>query len=50
VAKIKMKDEDINLQLETVAAQVEQQRKDFDEKFEVKRKKLPWAMIWHREC
>jgi DNA-directed RNA polymerase subunit beta len=38
--KIKMKDEDINLQLETVAAQVEQQRKDFDEKFEVKRKKI----------
>ena len=35
-----MKDEDINLQLETVAAQVEQQRKDFDEKFEVKRKKI----------
>jgi DNA-directed RNA polymerase subunit beta len=38
--KIKMKDEDINLQLETVAAQVEQQRKDFDDKFEVKRKKI----------
>jgi len=38
--KIKMKDEDINLQLETVAAQVEQQRKDFEEKFEVKRKKI----------
>jgi DNA-directed RNA polymerase subunit beta len=38
--KIKMKDEDINLQLETVVAQVEQQRKDFDEKFEVKRKKI----------
>ena len=38
--KIKMKDEEINLQLETVAAQVEQQRKDFDEKFEVKRKKI----------
>jgi DNA-directed RNA polymerase subunit beta len=35
-----MKDEDINLQLETVVAQVEQQRKDFDEKFEVKRKKI----------
>jgi len=35
-----MKDEDINLQLETVAAQVEQQRKDFDEKFEFKRKKI----------
>ncbi|MDP1614403.1 MAG: DNA-directed RNA polymerase subunit beta [Methylococcales bacterium] len=38
--KIKMKDEDINLQLETVVVQVEQQRKDFDEKFEVKRKKI----------
>lgn len=38
--KIRMKDEDINLQLETVAAQIEQQRKDFDEKFEVKRKKI----------
>jgi DNA-directed RNA polymerase subunit beta len=38
--KIRMKDEDINLQLETVATQLEQQRKDFDEKFEVKRKKI----------
>ncbi|MGZ8225090.1 MAG: DNA-directed RNA polymerase subunit beta [Methylovulum sp.] len=38
--KIKMKDEDINLQLEAVVLQVEQQRKDFDEKFEVKRKKI----------
>jgi DNA-directed RNA polymerase subunit beta len=38
--KIKMKDEEINLQLETVVAQIEQQRKDFDEKFEVKRKKI----------
>ena len=38
--KIKMKDEDINLQLETVVAQVEQQRTDFDEKFEIKRKKI----------
>jgi DNA-directed RNA polymerase subunit beta len=38
--KIKMKEEDINLQLETVIGQVEQQRKDFDEKFEVKRKKI----------
>jgi DNA-directed RNA polymerase subunit beta len=38
--KIKMKDEDINLQLETVVAQVEQQRKDFDEKFDIKRKKI----------
>ncbi len=38
--KIKMKDEDLNLQLETVATQVEQQRKDIDERFEVKRKKI----------
>ncbi len=38
--KIKMQDEEINLQLETVAAQIEQQRKDFDEKFEIKRKKI----------
>ncbi len=38
--KIKMKDEEINLQLEMVVAQIEQQRKDFDEKFEVKRKKI----------
>ena len=38
--KIKMKDEEINLQLETVIAQVDQQRKDFDEKFEIKRKKI----------
>ncbi|MDD5275228.1 MAG: DNA-directed RNA polymerase subunit beta [Methylovulum sp.] len=38
--KIKMKDEEINLQLETVVAQIEQQRKDFDEKFEVKHKKI----------
>jgi DNA-directed RNA polymerase subunit beta len=38
--KIKLKDEDINLQLEAVLEQVEQQRKDFDEKFEVKKKKI----------
>ena len=38
--KIKMKDEDINLQLETVTLQIEQQRKDFDEKYEIKRKKI----------
>ncbi len=38
--KIRMKDEDINVQLETVVEQVEQQRKAFDEKFEVKRKKI----------
>ncbi|MDP3877073.1 MAG: DNA-directed RNA polymerase subunit beta [Methylobacter sp.] len=38
--KISMKDEELNVQLETVVAQIEQQRKDFDEKFEVKRKKI----------
>jgi DNA-directed RNA polymerase subunit beta len=38
--KIKMQDEELNLQLETVATQIEQQRKDFDEKFEIKRKKI----------
>jgi len=38
--KIKMEDEEINFQLETVAAQIEQQRKEFDEKFEVKCKKI----------
>ncbi len=38
--KIRLKDEDINLQLEAVSEQVEQQRKDFDEKFEVKKKKI----------
>jgi DNA-directed RNA polymerase subunit beta len=38
--KIRMKDEDINLQLEAVAEQIEQQRKAFDEKFEIKRKKI----------
>ena len=38
--KIKMKDEDLNVQLELVVLQVEQQRKAFDEKFEIKRKKI----------
>ncbi|MDD5125956.1 DNA-directed RNA polymerase subunit beta [Methylovulum sp.] len=38
--KIKMPDEEINLQLEMVVIQIEQQRKDFDEKFEIKRKKI----------
>ncbi|MDD2723972.1 MAG: DNA-directed RNA polymerase subunit beta [Methylovulum sp.] len=38
--KIKMQDEEINLQLEMVVIQIEQQRKDFDEKFEIKRKKI----------
>ena len=38
--KIRMKEEDLNVQLETVTLQVEQQRKAFDEKFEIKRKKI----------
>lgn len=38
--KIKLKDEDINVQLETVSEQVEQQRIDFNELFEEKRKKI----------
>ena len=38
--KIRMKDEDLNIQLELVIQQVEQQRKAFDEKFEQKRKKI----------
>ena len=38
--KIRTSDEDINLKLETVAEQVEQQRKEFDERFEQKKKKI----------
>ena len=38
--KIRMQNEEINIQLEAVAEQIEQQRKDFDEKFEIKRKKI----------
>ena len=38
--KIKVQNEDINVQLESVAAQIEQQRKEFDERFESKRKKI----------
>lgn len=38
--QIRLKDEEINVQLEAVAEQIEQQRKEFDEKFEVKRKKI----------
>ena len=38
--QIRMQNEDINVQLESVAEQVEQQRKDLDEKFEVKHKKI----------
>ena len=38
--EIKVDDEDVNLQLEKVAVQIEQQRKDFDTKFEHKRQKI----------
>ncbi len=38
--KIRVKDEDVNIQLEAVVEQIEQQRKDFDEKFEIKKKKI----------
>ncbi|MEQ1638533.1 MAG: DNA-directed RNA polymerase subunit beta [Methylococcales bacterium] len=38
--KIRMQNEDINIQLEAVAEQLAQLRKDFDAKFEVKRKKI----------
>ncbi|MBD9355009.1 DNA-directed RNA polymerase subunit beta [Methylomonas albis] len=38
--KIRTQDEDINVQLETVAEHVEQQRKEFDERFEQKKKKI----------
>ncbi len=38
--KIKVKDEDVNVQLETIGGQIEQQRKEFDERFETKRKKI----------
>ena len=38
--KIRMEDEDTNVQLEVISDQIEQQRKAFDEKFEIKRKKI----------
>ncbi|QWF70290.1 DNA-directed RNA polymerase subunit beta [Methylomonas paludis] len=38
--KIKTQDEDVNLRLETVAEQIEQQRKEFEERFEQKKKKI----------
>lgn len=38
--KIKLKEESLNVQLETVAEQVEQQRIDFNELYEEKRKKI----------
>jgi DNA-directed RNA polymerase subunit beta len=38
--KIKVQDEDVNVSLEAVATQIEQQRKEFDERFEIKHKKI----------
>ena len=38
--KIKTQDEDVNVRLETVIEQVEQQRREFDERFEQKKKKI----------
>ena len=38
--KIRTNDEDINVKLETIAEQIEQQRKEFDERFEQKKKKI----------
>ncbi|PKM10549.1 MAG: DNA-directed RNA polymerase subunit beta [Gammaproteobacteria bacterium HGW-Gammaproteobacteria-3] len=38
--QIKLKDENITIQLEAFAERIEQQRKEFDAKFEVKRKKI----------
>ncbi|WP_341326290.1 DNA-directed RNA polymerase subunit beta [Methylotuvimicrobium sp. KM2] len=38
--QIKMEDENINVQLEGVIEQIEKQRKDFDVKFDIKRKKI----------
>ncbi|OAI10131.1 DNA-directed RNA polymerase subunit beta [Methylomonas lenta] len=38
--KIRTKDEEANRQLESVTEQIEQQRKEFEERFEVKKKKI----------
>ncbi|WP_347987444.1 DNA-directed RNA polymerase subunit beta [Methylomonas sp. AM2-LC] len=38
--KIKTQDEDVNLRLETVSEQIDQQRKEFEERFEQKKKKI----------
>ncbi len=38
--KIKLQNEDINMQLDAVSEQIEQQRKEFEKKFEAKRKKI----------
>lgn len=38
--KIRTKDEDANLQIESVTEQIDQQRKEFEERFEQKKKKI----------
>ena len=38
--KIKVQDEEVNVQVELVSGQIEQQRKEFDERFEIKRNKI----------
>ena len=38
--KIKTQDEDVNVQLEAIVAKIETLRKNFDEQFEIKRKKI----------
>jgi len=38
--EIRLEDEDVNVQLESIAEQIEQQRKRFDERFEEKRRKI----------
>ena len=38
--EIRLEDEDANVQLESIAEQIEQQRKNFDERFEEKRRKI----------
>ncbi|MGY6278208.1 DNA-directed RNA polymerase subunit beta [Methylomonas sp. MgM2] len=40
ILKIKTQDEDVNVYLEGIADQIEQQRKQFDERFEQKKKKI----------
>jgi DNA-directed RNA polymerase subunit beta len=49
--EIRLKNDDINAQLEAIADQIKNQRKDFEEQYESKRKKLTSrAMIWPRVC
>jgi len=38
--EVRLEDEDANVQLESIAEQIEQQRKSFDERFEEKRRKI----------